>query len=63
MCAGTIFGESAMCKTEVLDVSGDRIKVVHQTQCTSIAYKGYVEWVSKNSTGTVEQVRSGLRCN
>lgn len=63
VCAGTIFGESAMCKTEVLDVSGDRIKVVYQTQCTSIAYKGYVEWVSKNSAGTVEQVRSGLRCN
>lgn len=63
VCAGTIFGESAMCKTEVLDVSGDRIKVVYQTQCTSIAYKGYVEWVSKNSAGTVEQMRSGLRCN
>lgn len=63
VCSGTLFGESTMCKTEVLDVSGDRIKVVHQTRCTSIAYKGYVEWVPKNSAGTVEQVRSGLRCN
>lgn len=63
VCAGTMFGESAMCKTEVLDVSDDKIKVVHQAKCTSIAYKGYVEWVPKNSAGTVEQVRAGLRCN
>lgn len=63
VCAGTILGENSMCKTEVMDISGDRIKVVYQTQCNSIAHQGYVEWVSKNSAGTVDQVRAGLRCN
>lgn len=63
VCAGTIFGENAMCKVEVLDESRDKIRVEHQTRCTSVAYKGYVQWVPKTSAITVEQVRGGLRCN
>jgi hypothetical protein len=62
LCAGTIFGEKSMCKTEVLDTDGERIKVLHLTNCTSIASKGHTEWSNSANAGTVSEVRSGLRC-
>ncbi len=63
VCAGTIFGESSMCKTEVLDTSGKKIKVLYLTECTSVRGKGDVGWTELKYAGTVSEVRAGQRCN
>ena len=62
VCAGTIFGESNMCKTEVLDTNGEEIKVLYLTNCTSIMHKGDTEWTESKYAGTVKEVRNGQKC-
>ncbi|TQV64198.1 MAG: hypothetical protein FNT15_01305 [Sulfurovum sp.] len=62
MCAGTIFGEKNMCKTEVLDTRGEEIQIQYLTNCTSVSHKGDLEWVGSKNAGTVKEVRAGLRC-
>lgn len=63
VCAGNIFGEKAMCKAEVLDTNGEKIKVLYLTSCTSSETKGTVTWTGSQNAGTEKEVKSGLRCN
>lgn len=62
VCSESLFGESNMCKTEVLNIRGNKIQVLYLTPCTSVIHKNNVEWVDIKSAGTLQEVQDGHKC-